>query len=321
MPEPVLVRFGSLHGRLHVSDPRYLEALGVVFGVALHTLTPALDVTRQFELSVVETPDPEAADDVPDDRLNRLTLGGTATQPVIASEALRAELRLDVQPMEMRLVVLRPGMEFAALCVHFVVIVHKLLFACDRLILHAAAVDLGDGACLFVGDKGAGKSTTTLALARAGGTVLGEDQVALWRSPRGFLVSGNDERSRVTEQTEHHFFAEPLPIAPKDFAGTLKKELKMKDYFRSRPFQDFTPRRLVFPRVVGEFALRPLTSQQALRRMMAYNGHFQRFAGPRDQAAFLDFLAEFIGSVTCWELSLSEDLHDLDGLAERLRHA
>lgn len=95
----------------------------------------------------------------------------------------------------------------------------------------------------------------------------------------------------------------------------------MKDYFKSEPFRDFAPRRLLFPKVTGTFSLTPLSSQAALRRMMAYNGHFQRFAGARDQAAFLDFLAGFISEVSCWELTLSDDLHDLDTLGERLRDA
>ena len=223
--------------------------------------------------------------------------------------------------MDIRLTVLRSDVTFPALCVHFGVIIHKILFHCDRLMLHAGAVRVDDAVCLFVGDKGAGKSTSCLALARAGGTVLGEDQVVLWRSGGKFTVSGNDERSRVTERTERHFFVEPLPITPRDFAGTMKKEIAMRDYFKSEPFRDFPPHRLLFPRVTGEFSLRRLSSQAALRRMMAYNGHFQRFAGARDQAAFLDFLAGFIASVSCWELTLGEDLSELDTLATRLRDA
>jgi hypothetical protein len=101
----------------------------------------------------------------------------------------------------------------------------------------------------------------------------------------------------------------------------MKKEIAMRDYFKSEPFRDFTPHRLIFPKVTGTFALTRLSSQAALRRMMGYNGHFQRFAGVRDQAAFLDFLAAFVGSISCWELTLSHDLRDLDSLPGRLRDA
>jgi hypothetical protein len=172
-----------------------------------------------------------------------------------------------------------------------------------------------------VGDKGAGKSTSCLALARGGGTVLGEDQVTLSRSGGTFLVSGNDQRSRVTEHTERHFFAAPLPVAPRDFAGTMKKEIAMKDYFKSEPFRDYAPGRLIFPKVTGTFSLVPLSSQAALRRMMGYNGHFQRFGSARDQLDFLDFLSGFVAGVSCWELTLGNDLRDLDTLATRRRNA
>jgi len=318
---PALIRFGSFHGRLHSVQQEYTDALALVFGVGIHPLTPEQDDTRHFDLTVEEALGVERGTEIAGEQLNRLTLGGTAEHPTVSTEVLQADVRLDRQPMEIRLTVLRSDLSFPALCVHFGVIIHKVLFLCDRLMLHAGAVQVDDAVSLFVGDKGAGKSTSCLALACAGGTVLGEDQVVLWRSSGTFLVSGNDERSRVTERTERHFFAEPLPIVPRDFAGTMKKEIAMKDYFRSEPFRDLPPRRLLFPKVTGEFSLTRLSSQAALRRMMAYNGHFQRFAGVRDQSAFLDFLAGFIATVSCWDLTLSEDLSELDTLAARLRDA
>lgn len=314
-----MLRFGSFHGRLESARQEYTDALALVFGVGLHPLHPELDARRHFDLVIAEAASAPAGDVVV--RPNALQLGGTAERPVITTDALRAELRLDTRPMEIRLTVFRADVPFPELCVHFGVIIHKLLFCLDRVILHAAAAQVDGAVNIFVGDKGAGKSTTTLALARAGGTVLGEDQVVLRRSGTGYLVSGGDERSRVTERTERHFFAEPLAVQARDFAGTMKKEIRMGDYFRSAPFQDFPPHRLVFPRVTGQFQLRPLKAQPALLKLMAYNGHFQRFEGARDQAEFLDFLAGFIATVSCWELTLSDDLTELDLLARQLRGA
>ncbi len=320
-PRPALLRFGSFHGRLISGRQEYTNALSLVFGVGLHPLTPEHDATRHFDLVVVDPPDEDDASTPRPAPENLLELGGTTQRPTIATDALHAELSLDRQPIPIRLTVLRPDTPFPALCVHFGVIIHKMLFYCDRLMLHAAAVTVDDGVCLFVGDKGAGKSTSTLALARSGGTVLGEDQVLLWRSDGAYLVSGSDERARLTERSEHHFFGEPLPVPARDFAGTMKKEIAMKDYFASAPYCDFPPARLLFPSVSGRFGLTRIKAQVALRRLMAYNGHFQRFDGARDQAAFLDFLAGFIATVSCWDLTLSDDLSELDTLAERLRSA
>ena len=309
-----MLRFGSLYGRVESERPEYLDALAVVFGVGLHPLLEDQIAGRQFDLRITAVTDPPA----PLIRENQLSLGGTPRQPTITSDALHAELELDRHPAEIRLRVFRQDVPFPALCVHFVVMIHKILFLLERVVLHAAAVEVGGEVCVFVGEKGSGKSTTCLALARGGATVLGEDQVVLRRSEGRYMVSGGDERSRVTERTERHFFAEPLAVPARDFAGTLKKEIRMGEFFRSAPFQDFVPRRLLFPKVSERFELRPLKSQQALRRLLAANGHFQRFEGAHDQTAFLDFLAGFVAAVTCWELSLSDDLHQLDHLAQRL---
>jgi len=315
-----MLRFGSFHGRLRSARPEYLEALTQVFGVGLHPLSEAQEASRQFDLEIVPAANPTGGPDAAPIR-DLLTLGGPPHAPTIATDALRAELRLDRLPMEISITVLRPDQPFPELCVHFVVMIHKILFQLDRVVLHAAAVELDGQVSVFVGNKGSGKSTTCLALAKAGGTVLGEDQIVLRRSGAGYQVSGGDERSRVTERTERHFFAEPLAVPAKDFAGTMKKEIRMGDYFRSAPFQDRKPDRLFFPTVTGSFELRPLKPQQAVRRLLAFTSHFQRFEGGRDQAAYLDLLAGFVASVSCWELSLSDDLADLDRLTGRLRSA
>ena len=312
-----MLRFGSLYGRLRSARPEYTDALALVFGVGLHPLSEEQETTRHFDLEIVPAPTVPPDADTPPIR-DFLSLGGTREQPTIATDALRAELRLDRHPVDIRLTVLRDDPSFS-LTSHFVVVIHKILFHLERVVLHAAAVELDGRVSVFVGEKGSGKSTTCLGLARAGATVLGEDQIVLRRAGMGYLVSGGDERSRVTERTERHFFTEPLAVPARDFAGTLKKEIRMGEFFRSAPFRDFRPDRLVFPSVTGRFELRPLRAQQALRRLMGFNSHFQRFEGGRDQAAVLDLLAGFVASVSCWELSLSDDLAELDRLADRLR--
>ena len=94
----------------------------------------------------------------------------------------------------------------------------------------------------------------------------------------------------------------------------------MRDVGRSRPYEDFPIHRVIFPRVTGNHLLRPLPAQVALLRLMAFNGHFQRFAGSADQESFLDFLAGFTAGVSSYELTLSDDLGALEGLLEALRH-
>ncbi|HVT40170.1 MAG TPA: hypothetical protein VHE78_14110, partial [Gemmatimonadaceae bacterium] len=211
-PPVMMLRFGSFNGGLVSAREDYIDALRLVFGVGLPSLPADPEARRQFDL-VIEGP-PVSAGGGSSSTIdsNSLRLGGTPERPTIATDALRAELALNTHPVDIRITVLRDDVPFPAMCVHFGVMVHKILFHLNRVILHAAAVEVDGEVCLFVGDKGAGKSTTCLALARAGGTVLGEDQVVLLKSRTGYLVSGGDDRSRVTERTERHFFPAPLGV-------------------------------------------------------------------------------------------------------------
>ncbi|HEX7023950.1 MAG TPA: hypothetical protein VF187_03945 [Gemmatimonadales bacterium] len=316
------LRFGSLRGRLFSPAPEYTEEVALVFGAEVLPGGQGESGEPRFELTIEESsPAMEAEAALPPIPANGMRLGGTADRPTLATEVLRAELRLDVRPARIRVVVRQPGISRFELRVHIAVVLNKLLFLMDHVVLHAAAVRLNGSVNLFVGEKGAGKSTICLGLARAGGTVLGEDHVILRRTGEGFLVSGGDERSRVTERTERHFFTEPLDVAPKDFAGTPKKEIRLGDYFSSRPYEDFPAHRLLFPAVTGRFRVQPLRAQPALLRLMKYTAQFQRFAGGPDQARFLEILSGFIGTVSAYEVELSHDLDDLGRLAEVLRHA
>ena len=290
--------------------------MALVFGAEILPLD-GRDPGERFDLIIEDeggtsrSIEPPAPDNV-------IWLGGTPRRPVVATEALWAEVELDTHPTRIRVKVRQPDLFRPALHVHFGVVLNKVLYLMDHVVVHAAAVRLRDTVHVFVGEKGAGKSTICLGLARAGGTVLGEDHVILRRTEHGYLVSGGDERSRLTERTERHFFPASLPVPARDFAGTPKKEIRMGDFFSSRPYEDFPAHRLHFPRVGSKFALHPLAPQAALLRLMKSTSHFQRFASGSDQARFLDFLAGFIGTVGADEVELSPDLGDLDRLAQAL---
>lgn len=317
IPQEATLRFGSLRGKFRSSRPLYSEAVSLVFGAEILPRDPERPGPERFDFSIEDGPweSGEAGPPLPE---NQVHLGGSLARPTIVTDALAVELSLDTAPVRIRLTVRQPDIHRDELQLFFAVVLNKILFLLDHVVLHAAAVQLHGVVQVFVGEKGAGKSTTCLGLARAGGTVLGEDHVILRRVGEGFLVSGGDERSRVTEQTERYFFPEPLPVAPRDFAGTLKKEIRMGSYFSSRPYEDFPAHRLLFPRVTTRFDLRPIKAQAALLRLLKYTGHLQRFAGPADQARFLDMLASFVATVDCYEVDLTPDLDHLARLAEAL---
>jgi hypothetical protein len=186
-------------------------------------------------------------------------------------------------------------------------------------VLHAAAVSIGGRVAIFIGERGAGKTTTAMALSRAGGTVLGEDHLILRRSEDGFLVSGCDERWRVDERTEKHFYDSPLDLAPADYAGRLKKEVSVRPGERSQPFTDERPAQIFFMRPGSRFEMRPLRRSMAVLRLMEAAGRMQRFVDAEDRERFLAILSDFIPTVTPWAVERSDDLADLDLFVDFLR--
>jgi hypothetical protein len=199
------------------------------------------------------------------------------------------------------------------------IVCNAVLRRLDRLRLHAAAVKFGGTTSLFVGDKGAGKTTICLHLARAGGTVLGEDQVMVRRTTSGkYLVAGGDGLMRVTAKTEAHFFPAPLDAPTIVLAGVPKKELDARDVIACEPHHEYPPRRIFFPEIGESFEIQRLTGREALGRLAAPLGAIHRFTSDQDRRNFLMFLAGMTRELDCFALTLTPEIDDLAALSEFL---
>src|SRR5205085_5847271 len=66
---------------------------------------------------------------------------------------------------------------------------------------HAAVACLEDRALFVTGDAGSGKTTTLLALLRAGATYLGDDRVLLRNAPAGVELLGYPRDFHLTLET------------------------------------------------------------------------------------------------------------------------
>jgi hypothetical protein len=237
---------------------------------------------------------------------------------VIYTEALSVTIDRSRSPAQVHVRV-RPGdRSHYDLCVHLAVVFHKILFLLDRIVLHAAAVRIAGRVAIFIGDRGAGKTTTSLALSRAGGTVLGEDHLILKRSGDGFLVSGCDERWRLDERTERHFFDGPLPLEAADYAGRMKKEVTVRDV-ASEPFTDERAAQIFFMRVGSRFDIAPIPRAVSVLRLMEEAGKLQRFVDADDRLRFLTMVSDFVATITPYALQRTDDLGDLDRLIQFLR--
>ena len=312
-----ILRFGSLTARLRCEEPRRAKDVAHIFGTSLVPSGSELlePVGIELELTEPHRDDCRERPPVPEDGM---VLRHADRRPEIHTEVASAMLDLAAQPVRARVALLKPHPSHFELCVHLAVVLHKLLFLMDRVVLHAAAIRFAGRVSVFLGDRGAGKSTIALRLARAGGTVLGEDHLILRRCDEGFFVSGCDERSRLEPKTERYFFDEPLPVEPIDFDGRLKKEMPARALFCSQPYADERADLVFFARPAGVFRIERLSRRRALLELMSAAGRMQRFVDATDRGRFLALASDFMGTVTPHALSLSDDLRELDRLVRFL---
>ena len=313
-----VIRFGSLTARIVWNGDRRGDDVAWIFGTPL--IAPDSERARTIELEVAFV-DGVAVDRRPEIPPDGMVLCGTGSRPEIHTEAVSAVIERAHDPPRVTIALhgAAATLPHFDLRVHLTVVLHKALFILGRVVLHAAAVRLADRVSLFLGDKGAGKTTSSLRLGRAGATVLGEDHVILRKSPQGFRVSGCDERSRLDAKTERYFFPELLATAPRDFAGILKKEVPAVEVFDSQPYTDYRPDFVFFSRVGRKFAITPLPRQAAVLRLMRAAGKLQRFVDPGDAGSFVDMLLDFAQTVRSFDLELSPDLQQLDRLVDFLQ--
>src|SRR5581483_5088544 len=228
--------------RLNVfaSRPAYLETLGALVrqDIPSRPARPPHDVDAELFLV-------ERAADAPD-----FTAGGPLRDGSIArwehprpglrelrTGRMRISVLEDRAPAQIRVLVREPQISPRGFRDHLFELLTKLLFSFDRFYVHAAAVELNSKVSVFVGTGAAGKTTTSLWLARAGATILSEDHVLFTRRAGTYLVSGCQETLRLTPRTEQALFPAGLdaPVHP----GDGKKELPAERLVRSAPYRDF----------------------------------------------------------------------------------
>jgi hypothetical protein len=309
---PVL-RLGSLTARLDAGSSLGSD-IAYIFGTSLKSPTDDLVARLDADIEVRESEAGPSGVAVPPDSM---VVRHDQPVSVIHTEALSVSIDRTRMPVQVRVRVRRADRSHYDLCVHLAVVFHKILFLLDRVVLHAAAVRIGGRVAIFIGDRGAGKTTTAIALSRAGGTVLGEDHLILRRSAGGFLVSGCDERWRVDARTERHFFESPLPLEAADYAGRLKKEVAVRDV-SSQPFTDEPPALLFFMHAGSRFDITPINRGATALRLMEAAGKLQRFVDAADRFRFLTLVSDFVATITPYTLERSDDLGDLDRLIDFL---
>ena len=323
LPRAGVLRLGSWTALVRYRASFFDEALPPLFRGCFHSAArPPRSGTVNAVLYLLDAADAPSLGPQPlDTPILRRVRSGAAWE--FATRHVAARIVVNQRPVAILLWLQEspPGADPGVMLYHFTAAVHKILLLLGRMYLHAGAVRVGPRVSLFVGDKGAGKSTVCLALARAGATVLADDHVLLTRARGRYLVSGCLDSARVTSKTEAWLFDEPLSILPEDVGGLAKKEFPIAQFFHAEPHRDRPIHGLFFLQGSDGLALAPLSRAEALRRLVQQTAWSHPLVDGADHARYLRYLADLVTAVPAAALGLGPDLDDLAGLAPCLAQA
>jgi hypothetical protein len=302
------LRIGSLCVRVEAADGLYLDDLSAIYCTPLHrpdALPPA-----GLHVEIVEAPGAQRLDVPPDGLV--LTPDGE-----LHSEAMFAQTALGPGESRARLTVLATGLTDEERRIYLTVLINKVLFRMGYVRLHASAVSLDGKVSVFVGDRGAGKSSICAYLAGRGGVVLADDDVVMHYDGELCAVGGCDETMRLMGDAEKNLFGR-LDVAATDFGGIAKKEIRTAEHFATDPYVDHRLDRIFFPHVGNGFGVKHMPSSRLVMRLMKTLVPANRFAGKQDHAQTLGYLTDVAGRVAAYDLSLSRDFNGLKQLFEFL---
>ena len=307
-------QFGALRlGNLciHISAPSrmYLEDFAAIYAAALHDLDKV--PPAELYLDILENPGKPDVE-IPEDGLVIVPPGELYT------EAMFTRTTFGNGAPRVRLTVMDTSLRMDRRHMYLVVLLNKILFQMGYIRLHSSAVSLDGKANAFIGDRGAGKSTTCAYLAKRGGLILADDDVMMRFDSKSVLVSGCDERMRIMPDTEAHLFGK-LDVRPQEFGGFLKKEIRTATQFSTDPYVDHGLHRIFFPNVGENFLIKRLPPSQLVMRLMSILVPANRFAGHSDHSKTLQMLTDIADRVSVFELTLSRDFKGLDNLFEFLK--
>ena len=238
---------------------------------------------------------------------------------IIRTDSVYGEFDLDRKPFLVQITI-RPEQPFYVDYPHYLLVVlNKFLLEAQRLHVHAAAVSHQSKTFLFIGDKGSGKTTLSLAFGQAGATILSEDHVMIHRTDSaGYLVSGCDGYMRLTREAETHFFPEGVKAPVRDFAGTPKKELEVSRYFASLPHVDFQISRIFFVQRRDELNVTRLSTVEAAAQMLGTMRDRHRFTDDNDIWHFYEYLEGLFQQSPTYRLTLPNTLDHLPELIQTI---
>jgi hypothetical protein len=178
--------------------------------------------------------------------------------------------------------------------------------------LHAAAASRGGRGLLLPGTSGSGKSTLTIALARGGYDMLGDDLVFLRGDSEELDALAFTDDIDVTESTAALFPSLRSELGGPPDPGWPKRAVAPDDDLGASVVTSCRPAALVFPTVgaADRSSLEPLNPAEALLRLAPD----VLMTDPAAAQAHLDVLGRLVRGCTCWRLETGRDLDAVPGL-------
>lgn len=188
-----------------------------------------------------------------------------------------------------------------------------------RMVLHGSAIAIGGKAWVFVGDKGAGKSTTAAALVGSGRPLLTDDVVALEIGADGrLLLAPGYPQVKLTASATAGMALPDARVLPTPYAAYTKHRHALAAPFDTRPIELGG----VFVLERGaRFNLTPLAGVAAVQALMrfAYLARFGRALFEGENArTFLDWCGRVARRASVARLEVPTGFEALKGLDDYL---
>jgi hypothetical protein len=306
---------GSWGLNVYATRKYYTDVLGHHFKRNIEVSPPAADQSANLYMigSSRDSDIFKGQEALPDDSTAEWKHTGKGTAS-LATGRFQVLVFRDDKPPDILIYVREPQYSHEAFHGHVFEIIHKILFMFRMFYMHAAAIEWNGRVSAFIGDRGSGKSTVCLRLAKAGAAIISDDHIVFKKNRGRFLVSGCEEIGRVTRKTEDAIFGKRLNTKAGRYGGVMKKEILLADYFECAHFKDFSINDIFFTHIGDNFGIVPVSKSEAVLRLIENTRPFFRFNRTEDYADYLTYFSELAGKTHTYDLTLTGDLNDLNKL-------
>lgn len=197
------------------------------------------------------------------------------------------------------------------------IVLAALLHQRKMLVLHASAVSISGEATVFLGWKGAGKSTTAATLYERGHSMISDDIVAIEINETGVpLIYPGFPNFKLMPETAASIFGDDPNSLPQVCSGLEKRFRHSSNNF----LNDKIPLKIIYALEDGEYLrAQVLNPQQAITTIIA-NTYLARYGKNllqnEEAVRNLRQCSNIVNSIPVCRLERSKSLHTLKELAD-----